>query len=205
MRRAGPFLWLEWAQGRLLGRWASPSGRLEAAAGEYEGYRRNGVFLRRTLARAGDDLWLIVDDVIGVGRHTLTLAWLMPDGDLPHLEGSRLFRPSSATDLTLEIEPLSAGASIRCALYREGTPLAGEPIHHAAKTWGWRSLTYAHREAALTLAAETEASLPLRVITWLRFGRPPAEKPHLDWSPPGEGPGAFRLLSYGGEELTLGG
>jgi hypothetical protein len=205
MRRAGPFLWLEWAQGRLLGRWASSSGRLEAAAGEHEGYRRAGVLLRRTLAHAGDDLWFVVDDVLGVGRHTLTLAWLLPDGDLPHLEGNRLLRPGPATELTLEIETPSTDALIRCALYREGTPMAGEPIHHEAKIWGWRSLTYARREAALTFAAETEASLPLRVITWLRFGRPPAEKPQLHWSPPGEGPCAFRSLAYGGEALTLGG
>jgi hypothetical protein len=203
MRRAGPFLWLEWAQGRLLGHWASSSGRLEAAAGEHEGYRAAGIRLRRTVARAGDDLWFVVDDVLGVGRHAFTLAWLLPDGAMNRLEGNRLHRPGPGADLTLEIESPSKAASIRCALYREGTPLAGEVIRHETKTWGWRSLTYAYREAVLTFAAETEAALPLRVITWLRFGRPPAEKPRLDWSPPGEGASAFRLLADGAEELRL--
>lgn len=203
MRRAGPFLWLEWDQGRLIGRWASPGGRLEAVAAEHDGYPRAGVVHRRTVARAGDDLWFVVDDVLGAGRHTATLAWLLPDCEAPRLGAGALLLRWPEVDLSFEVEAPSEGLPAPCSLYREGNRIAGEAIRHAAETWGWRSLTYAYREPALTLAAEIEAALPLRVITWLHLGGPPKEKPRPDWAPPGEGLCAFRSLTYAGEELRI--
>ncbi len=44
MRRAGRFLWLNWAQGRVLGRW-SAGDALEAVAAAHDGYRRQGATL----------------------------------------------------------------------------------------------------------------------------------------------------------------
>ena len=202
MRRAGPFLWLEWAQACLLGRWASAGGHLEALTAEHTGHRRMGVAHRRTIARAGDELWLVADDVLGAGRHTATLAWLLPDCPSPRLETGRLLLQWPGLDLSLEVEAPS-GEAPRCALYRQGERISGGAIRHAAEAWGWRSPTYAHRQPALTFVAETEGPLPRRILTRIRLGGAPGEALRLEWASPGEGQSSFRSLALGGEELQF--
>lgn len=203
MRRAGPFLWLEWAQARLLGRWASPGGALEAATAEHTGYRRMGATHRRTVARAGDDLWVVADDVLGSGRHTATLAWLLPDSSAPQLEAGALVLHWPGVDLSLEIEAPGSDAVTRVALFRQGAQISGEPVLDAAEIWGWRSLTYAHREPGLTLVAQIEGLLPRRAVTHLRLAGASKEALRLEWATPGEGSCALRSLAYAGEQLKI--
>jgi asparagine synthase (glutamine-hydrolysing) len=203
MRRAGPFLWLEWAHARFLGRWASDVLPLEALAAEHTGYRKIGVVHRRTVARLGDDAWLIADDVLGSGRHTATLAWLLPDSPDPRLEIGGLSLHWPGVSLLIEVETPQQEASPRSALYREGGRIAGEAIRHAAGTWGWHSHTYAHRRPALTLVSEVEGPLPLRVVTWFRFDGATREGLRIEWTAPGEGRSALRSLALGNEKLQI--
>jgi hypothetical protein len=203
MRRAGPFLWLDWAQARVIGRWVSPASRLEVFAAEHTGYLRLGIIHRRTLARAKDNLWLVVDDVIGAGSHTATLPWLMPDDPLATLEANTQSLLLSDADVSLRVETADPRARVRRSLYRQGHAIAGEIPRHSSEVWGWRSPTYAVREPALSFVAETTGALPLRLISWFLFDGARRAPLQTEWAPPGEGLCAIRSLSYAGETLQI--
>src|SRR6202521_1658272 len=87
MRRAGRFLWLDWAQasGRSFSTCLSASLSQTSAdspncfEGEHDGYRRLGVKHRRTVRCVTEDAWVIVDDLLGAGEHELRLQWLLPE------------------------------------------------------------------------------------------------------------------------------
>lgn len=196
MLRARRFLWLDWDQGRWLGRWRSPEGGLEALAGLREGYRRLGVLHRRTVLRAGDAHWLVADDALGGGRHRLRLAWLLPD--VPwRLEGAALHLALPIGPVTLEVE----SEGLRLALYRAGERLAGEALVEAAPHWGWEARTYARLQPALALVAEVEADLPARLVSRWRLGEPEEPAPEVVWNPPEAERPAIAEVRWGAERL----
>ena len=79
MRRAGRFLWLDWAQ--ATGRSYSSPGqdRPDRFEGEHDGYRRLGVEHRRMVQWLAGAGWVIVDDIEGSAEHDVRLHWLVPD------------------------------------------------------------------------------------------------------------------------------
>jgi hypothetical protein len=198
MLRTGRFLWLDWAQGRVLGRWRSEDGRLEGVAAEHEGYLRLGVTHRRTVLRAADDLWLVVDDVLGSGEHAARLGWLLADGRWSLRSGR----------LGLRYEALSAdvwfaGPNASAALYRAGEMVAGAAPGEEAPTKGWVAWTYADRQPALRLEIDARGPLPLRLITWLAIGGARTGAVELAWNDPGDGLCALRRASLGASVLEL--
>ena len=206
MSRAGRFLWLGWDQGVLLGRWRAESGRLEVFAAEHDGYRRLGLSHRRTVARVGDDLWLVVDDLLGKGEHTARGCWLLPDWPSPVLKGERLSLGLSQGYLVLQVEApgdLMSAPIIRQGVYRAGTLIAGEGLPNPCPIWGWYSPTYAFKEAALSLVSEISGPLPLRLLTWLSLGEARGAALAVEWSSPGIGPAAFSRLDLEGEHLEI--
>jgi hypothetical protein len=203
MQRAGPFLWLQWAQARVLGRWSSPGGALEALAAEHVGYRRLGAVHRRTLVRAGDDLWLVADDLTGAVRRAATLTWLLPDFPSASLDANTLRLHSPAVGLSLQIEAAGSEADVRCALYRMGQLIDGHAPHLPSETWGWRSPTYALREPALTFVAEIEGQLPYRLITWFAFAAAQRQMLQVEWAAPGDELCALRSLTFRGDQLRF--
>jgi hypothetical protein len=82
MRRAGRFLWVDWAQ--ASGRSHSSPGQpyADRFEGEHDGYKRFGVTHRRTVQWLAGSGWVIVDDMEGSGVHDLRLHWLA--ADLPY-------------------------------------------------------------------------------------------------------------------------
>jgi hypothetical protein len=206
MRRAGRFLWLDWAQGRLLGRWCSAAGRLEVLAAEHNGYRRLGMVHRRTVVRAGDDLWVVIDDLLGQGSHTSRLSWLLPDAPSPRLERSQLHLDSDdlRLDLRLEAQPQTGGEiALVSGLYRAGKHLAGQAIAGAPATCGWYSPTYATKTPVLSLVCQAEARLPLRLMTWWVFDQARREDLFLRFNDVGSGSAAVNQISFEGEGLEV--
>jgi len=207
MRRAGPFLWLDWAQARLLGRWGSPGGALEVLAGEHDGYDRLGVIHRRTVVRAGDDVWLVVDDLLGAGEHSARAVWQLPDAASPQLRGDALSLAVAGGYAVIQMEipgDLFAGPVLHLGLHRAGARIAGESDSPPAETWGWWSPTYAVRQPALTLVGETRGALPMRILTWWTLGSHGQESLEVSWRTPGRGPAAAARLSFEGELLEIG-
>ncbi len=196
MIKAGRFLWLRWAQGRVLGRWRTASEKLEILAAEHHGYSRLGVINRRTLVRAGENLWLVVDDVLGEGVHTASLGWTLPVGDW-QWEGDCLGIVSRDVGLEARIESPSGGAWI----YREGRLLAGEPTTDECEVWGWMSPTYAEKEPAIRWGVTVRDALPIRLKTWWTFEGANTEALRVGWRLPRGDAVAVEWLEMDGEYL----
>jgi len=79
MRKAGRFLWLEWAQGSYI---PEESGSRRVTA-EHDGYDRLGVRHRRSLAYIGTNHWQVIDTLLPMHatpeHHSAVLHWLLPD------------------------------------------------------------------------------------------------------------------------------
>jgi Heparinase II/III-like protein/Heparinase II/III N-terminus len=194
MERAGPFLWLDWAQAQLLGLWESRDGTIQMAAAEHHGYR--GVTHRRTLVRAGESTWIVVDDVIGVGAHRVCLGWNLPDLRWK-LRGQTIGLRAREGPVELSVE----GGEL--SVFRAGKCLAGGPAPKASTRWGWWAPVYGRREPGLRVVAVRQASLPLRLVSWWRLGGGRTGAPKVEWNPPGEGEAAIRRLRLAGAVLKV--
>jgi hypothetical protein len=200
MRRAGRFLWLDWAQGRLIGRWRSPTGELEVLAAEHFGYRRKGLQCRRTVVHAGEDLWLVVDELQGAVAPQLRIHWTLPDLPWKLVDPAlRLGRGPTAFHLTFRPSTVALG------LYRAGELLEGLPLAASdeAATLGWNSPWYGSLDPTLSLLARLSGSSPLRLESWWAFGKAQAEELQVEWSAPEATRSPITRLAWKGEQLLL--
>ena len=200
MRWAGRFLWLDWAQGKMIRRWRTASGVLEAIAAEHDGYRGKGWRCLRSVVRAGGDLWLVVDQLEGEGAPPLRLNWTLPDLAY-ELTGSQLRLGDHADGFRLHVAPGAAQVGV----YRAGELRQGAAIASAqeAPTLGWVSPNYGTLEPAITLLVRLAGNLPLRLETWWLFGHAQPEELGVEWSAPGLGTLPMEQVSWKGEELRL--
>jgi uncharacterized heparinase superfamily protein len=198
MLRSGRFLWLDWAQGRVLGRWQSADGRLQAITAEHDGFHRLGIIHRRTVLQVSPSLWLVVDDVLGGGEHSARLGWLLADGRW----GFRPGRLSIRQD-RLRVDVWFAAPSASAALYKAGELVAGDHAGGEEQIKGWAAWTYADRQPALRLEVESTGPLPLRLITWLAMDGAGTGAVDLEWRAPGDGVCAVRRAALGASVLDL--
>lgn len=198
MRRGGRFLWLDWAQGELLGRLRSAQGGLELLTATHDGYRSMGIEYRRAVLRAGEDLWLVVDDLAGARRHRARCAWTLPDWKWA-LTAHELVLDGPQGEVKVVLEPESA----KISLVRGGRRLAGDDPDEPLDTLGWYSPTYAELQPALCLLVNVESELPLRMVTWWCLGEADPSELELGWrSPEGRIP-PFDSVIWRGERLPL--
>jgi len=145
MERAGKFLWLPWLRGCMKTYERSAGGHLVYWQGEHDGYHRlpAPVTHRRAVLRAGDECWLVVDQLSSQADHDYRLHWLF--ADLP-------FEWDEAQQrLTLHA---AAGAYSARLIYLSGegrSTIARAPRRSAR---GWRSVYYFNREPALSVDFE---------------------------------------------------
>ncbi|MGH2606044.1 MAG: heparinase II/III family protein, partial [Anaerolineales bacterium] len=200
MERAGRFLWTRWAQARLLGRWRSANGALEALTAEHSGYRSLGILVLRTVVRAGDEAWLIADDIVGEGDHSISCRWLLPDGK-QELEGSKVTVELAGARAALE----AAGNGVKVGIYRAGRLIGGQPVgaRVEAEALGWYSPSYDALVPGLMVAFGFEGSLPQRIET--RIVLDGGQAPEIERTGP-PGPGALvegALVLWKNEALRL--
>jgi len=162
MRRAGRFLWVGRAQGKLTGRWGGD--HFQAVRGEHDGYRRLGVILTRTLALIDGLAWLVEDVAEGAGGRRMTVGWNLPDAPWTWSNG----------ELRIDLGEGEwrlgwSGSLLRAGLARAGTWVAGEAAEGPVELWGWMSPTYSVRRPCLRLVLHIRGDLPLRLRT--RLGR----------------------------------
>jgi hypothetical protein len=166
MRRAGRFLWLDWAQGS--GRVSSPSrpyaGRFE---GEHDGYKDLGIKHRRTVHWLAGSGWVIVDDIEGTGNHSVRLHWLAPD--LPHQVFDVPFQVVFKLGQSQIRWSIFASVPGSAALVRAGALSKSSSANDFAsadiKLLGWESLTYGDLRPAFSMIYETRSQLPVRFVT----------------------------------------
>lgn len=152
MRRAGRFLWLDWAQAK----------RMDAAQGqavEHDGYRRFGLTHRREV-EVQENRWIVKDTLIGAaGKTRARLQWLLPDWPW-RFEAGTLVLDSPHGPVQIAVD---AAANGEVWLVR-----AGEVVHGSQQPdhiLGWISHTYGVKEPALSFNIEIAAKLPISFTT----------------------------------------
>jgi hypothetical protein len=187
MTRAGRFLYLDWAQARVIERASAEDGSWERVVADHDGYRKRGVIHRRIVTAYQDNRWAIEDQLLPVGHaaqngsspHQARLHWLLPDWpwDLAE-EGNtglvcRLQSPRGEIDLHVvgEFKAHGGGKSLRVALVRGGELVYGEEPVQATR--GWYSPTYGTKEPALSLSCRVEGRLPIKFTSLWSLGNDP--------------------------------
>lgn len=182
MRRAGRFLYLDWAQGRVVAQEKkAPDGTWERLSACHDGYRRQGITHQRTVTAWQDNRWIIQDLFEGKQDdrvHLFRLHWLLPDW--PHKlryistpgqgSGIELSLLSPYGWVSLSISTIGqVGNPLHFTLTRAGELVSGEPPIHP--TWGWTSHTYGDKIPALSFGITLQAGLPLTLESrWDLFG-----------------------------------
>jgi hypothetical protein len=175
MRRAGRFLWLDWAQasGRSF---STPSSTNLADSpncfeGEHDGYRRLGVKHRRMVQCVTEDAWVIVDDLLGAGEHELRLHWLQPDLPFEVIATSPFCAVLSTEKVRFRWNVFSSAPG-SAALIRGGKILAGniERGNRDEELLGWESPSYGELRPAISLLYRVQARLPVRIVTVMLAG-----------------------------------
>ncbi len=177
MRRAGRFLWLDWAQASGKSFSTSPSktneGSPDCFVGEHNGYGRLGVIHRRMVQCITEDAWVIVDDLLGTGEHELRLHWLLPD--LPfEVSAAAPFCAVLAGEgarFRWNVFSSSPGSAviIRGGKIRAGN-VEGSERDDNEELLGWESPTYGELCPAISLAYRAQAPLPVRIVTVILAG-----------------------------------
>jgi len=173
MRRAGRFLWLDWAQ--ASGRSFSTSlpktsaDSPECFEGEHDGYRRLGVKHRRMVQCIAEDAWVIVDDLLGAGAHELRLHWLLPDLPFEVIAASPFSAVLSGENVRFRWNVFSSSLG-SASVVRGGKNLTGDTPGGDQEMLGWESPTYGKRSPAISLLYRVQAPLPVRIVTAVLAG-----------------------------------
>jgi hypothetical protein len=173
MKRAGRFLYLDWANAEILS--INPQeGFLKSVTVRHTGYLGEGVYHQRTVQRK-DYGWQILDQVIPVPQKNpimtqVRLHWLSPDFGWQiqetHEQGDELILvilQSGYGSIGLNMRLKYPATKIDLSITRAGERLYGNlPCH---PTWGWTSPTYGTKIPALSLGLIFEGKPPLEVIS----------------------------------------
>ncbi len=170
MRRAGRFLWVDWAQasGRSFSTMngASP----DCFEGEHDGYRRLGVKHRRRVQYIQEAGWVIVDDLVSgenagqQGEHQVRLHWLLADLPLVDVSYSTFQAVFAAKQSQISWSIFSDGSG-SVDLIRAGKNLKSGEMSEETQLLGWDSPTYSELRPAISIVYQTRTRLPLRLIT----------------------------------------
>jgi hypothetical protein len=162
MRRAGRFLWLDWAQASGRSFSADEASFPNRFEGEHNGYRRLGVSHRRTVQAVTEDAWVVVDDLSGEREHELRLHWLLPDLPFEVIADSPFCAAFSSENTRFRWHIFSSAPG-NPAIVRGGKLLVGNFGNE--RLLGWESPTYGELCPAISLVYIVQASLPVRIVT----------------------------------------
>lgn len=160
MQRTGRFRWSQWDQAKMIH--ASQS---EISAERF-GYLPQGVLHRRTV-KAAPYGWEIQDHLLPSRSlskpYDICLQWLVPDQNFQVVKDHGQIA-IAFSDYTLEIALPESGYTLN--LYRAGEAITRDaPIQPCL---GWISPTYAQKQPALSIVAQTTSHLPTTILTrWI--------------------------------------
>jgi hypothetical protein len=177
MQRAGRFLYLDWAQARVLEIQTTPEGSSEKLIAEHNGYRKIGVTHMRKVTILPNGHWEVIDHLVGPPDHIhfARLHWLLPDWEYQILD------PSETNDLLLNeirIKSPYGWVGIRIGLIlrrenkftnkamsfqlaRKGRVLVGGGT--VLPITGWTSPTYGAKIPALAWIVNISHTLPIEM------------------------------------------
>ena len=167
MRRAGRFLWVDWAQGSGRLYPSQEGSNINCFEGKHDGYRNLGIEHRRRVQWLGGSGWVIVDDIAGPGEHDVRLHWLAAD------------LPFEISDSPFEVVFTAGHLRIRWSIFASvqgnaAVVRAGNTVWSGRKSLferereqllGWESRTYGDLRPAISLAYQARSPLPVRFVT----------------------------------------
>ncbi len=176
MQRAGRFLYLDWAQAKVLDARAASESNSRSITASHNGYRKLGILHTRTVTACEDGHWEVTDRLDGppVQTHTIRLHWLLPDWEVEVAEASdqahrapviRIRSPYGWVSLAMQVialefkQPPSPKMDFRLAR-------AGQLIHGDGQVdpiAGWTSPTYGCKIPALACILEVTQPLPVEL------------------------------------------
>jgi len=182
MRRAGRFLYLDWAQAHSIKVENDPAQTCRRFTAEHDGYRGIGVTHRRVVTALRRDRWLVEDALLSSragsaasGVHEACLNWLLPDWawEVDEMNGLAVIRFSSPRGpVTLSLLPNQDSEQPEHAaalqIIRAGELVYG--IGEPKPTWGWVSIHYGEKIPALALRLAVSGVLPLYFKSEWRLG-----------------------------------
>lgn len=198
MDRVGTFLWLNWAEGKVLLKKTSLEGKIDIIIARHDGYKRLGVTVLRSIIRAGDRIWYVVDEILGGGIHSLRNGWLLPDLNWNY--GDRVLELCSES-LSMRLE--TAGSDLSNVLIRAGERLSGDVLLNNQDIMGWYSPTYGQKEPGLYLVSYVKDTLPLRITTTITLGDAELSDFDVNLSSPGENEYNIQRVSFEGDRLEI--
>jgi hypothetical protein len=167
MRRAGRFLWLDWAQARGGLYSSNNHSYADKFEGEHDGYRKFGVKHRRLVQWLNATGWVIIDDIEGAGSPDVRLQWLAPD--VPYQLSDAPFRVAFNSGQSQIRWNIFASVPGNALIVRAGkrieTTSANEVAEADIQLLGWESPTYGDLQPAVSLVYQTRSQLPVRFVT----------------------------------------
>jgi len=158
MTKVSRFMWFDWVRSRFIAQKDYQKCSAKTIQAEHYGYKRGNcdIVHRRAILTFDKAHWIIVDDILGSGKHDISLNW-----QLCGLEWQ--LAGNIATALThhgpISIAILKENQMPRCRLLKgDDTPA------------GWQSLYYGSRQPAPALSCSVTAKLPLRLVTIITLG-----------------------------------
>jgi hypothetical protein len=177
MQRAGRFLYLDWAQARVLDYQSSPEGGCVSLSAEHNGYRRISVSHSRMVSAQANGHWEVIDHLDGPPDqiHTARLHWLLPDWEYKILESSdknglppyeiQINSPYGWVGLIIGFpskqDKKRTDQAMNFLLARAGEALVGHGT--VLPITGWTSPSYGVKIPALACIAEITQTLPIEI------------------------------------------
>jgi hypothetical protein len=162
---ASRFLWLNWAQARVL----NGENDKDSIYAEHDGYSGVGIIHQRKLTRLNPDHWLVEDTIHpleGVFQPiSICLHWLLPDWPWEFDTSSlNLQAPCGTLELTVTSFSVNQEAQTQkrwIQLIRGGETLSGRT--EESGIFGWVSPTYAHKKPAISLRYNFQGVTPFGI------------------------------------------
>jgi hypothetical protein len=175
MQRSGRFLYLDWAQAKVIAARTAPDGHYESLTAEHNGYRKISVTHARKVTIDDDGRWEIIDHLDGSSGsiHTARLHWLLPDWEYEILAPSnktgllsyniRFHSPYGLITLNVSVSSVQGNKNLiqtsNFQLVRAGMLLFGTGI--VSPITGWTSPKYGDKIPALACILEVYQTLPI--------------------------------------------
>lgn len=181
MRRAGRFLYLDWAKTKLLSYEKDKDGRLRRLTAQHDGYASLNILHQRMLVARDDGAWLVEDQIFEKNPdkkqtgapHLFCLQWLVADYPW-HLDYREdriklsLAARSGKVELRLSAKsPSGQGIPLQVQVVRAGQLLFGEG--DVEPSWGWASPYYGEKIPALAIRCYLEKPLPVSFTSYWSF------------------------------------
>ncbi len=172
MTPAGRFLYLDWAQARVLKHEGAEDGSWERIGAWHDGYQRFGLIHQRSVIAYQDERWIIEDQLLPVSRFTLTtsqsarLHWLLPDWKWK-IDNSRLMIEVLSPHGWIGLVVSCQSSAVSLQLVRAGELLHGDG--EISPIGGWVSPTYGVKVPALSFVVTAVGELPLTLTSEWNF------------------------------------